>query len=163
MTIYDELHSDHLKLIGLIDELLDMPDRGDEDYRTNLIRDIEVEVVLHVRAEEKLLFDSMRSQKNPAYMNLLQRALKQHREVEQMLYALREKNKQDEENSSAVWRSAAEDFRDALVHHISHEELKLIPVARKAFTARENIQMGTDFLELKNEMRVQGIPMLRYA
>ena len=146
MTIYDEIHLDHLKLIGLIDKLLNMPDHGDEQYRTNLIHDIRDEFLPHARAEERILYNAMQMRKVRAA--LLRSAFKQHREAEKQLRTLLIKDDID-----ADWRQPAENLRDILAQHIREEEMQLFPLARQIFSNEECSRMSGAFVELKGEIR----------
>ena len=59
MTIYQELENDHKKVIGLIDKLI-AAEKSDPKMRENLVTQIRDELIPHARAEEAVLYNSIR-------------------------------------------------------------------------------------------------------
>lgn len=150
MQIFDELHTGHLKLLSMMDELLDMPDHEDEEYRANLISDIQDQLIPHTRAEELVFYNSLRACKVAS--ELICSSFNQHRELEALVQNLSSDNKANRD-----WRNAAERLRDALAHHVREEELQVFPVARRLLDSGTVEQIGRAFVDLKNEIHGETI------
>lgn len=150
MLIYDELHMDHLKVLGLVDELLDLPDDSDDEYRSNLIRDIRDELIPHARAEERVFYNAIR-RKREAPTGMIRSAYEEHFEAETHLRKLQLVDK-----VNGNWRDVAERLRDALAHHIREEETQIFPVAMDIFSESEANRMGREFTDLKEDVREEG-------
>lgn len=148
MLIYDALKNDHGKVKELLEELVALTE-GDQ-RRGTLIASIRDELIPHARAEESVLYNSLRS--IDATKNLVRESFQEHLEAEALLRTLQMKSKID-----ADWRTTAQKLKDALLHHIREEETSVFAAAREYLTEREAEMMGAAFERMKPEIRRENI------
>lgn len=148
MLIYDALKKDHEKVKGLLDELLAVTE-GDP-RRNQLIKSIRDELIPHSRAEESVLYNSLRS--IDATKDLVRESFQEHLEAEALLRTLQMKDKID-----ADWRTTAGKLKEALVHHIREEESAVFAAAQEYLTEREAEMMADAFEKMKPEIRKENI------
>lgn len=148
MAIYDALMKDHDKVTGLVNELV-MLEEGSGDH-SSLISQIRDELIPHARAEETVLYNSLRSLDEAK--DIVMHAYKEHIEAETLLRALQLKDKVD-----MHWRATAQKLRESVRHHIDEEEGRVFNVARQLFTDEEADMMEEAFETLKPEIREEGL------
>lgn len=148
MLIYDALKKDHEKVKGLLDELIALTE-GDP-RRNQLIKSIRDELIPHARAEESILYNSLRS--IDATKDLVREGFQEHVEAEALLRTLQMKDKID-----ADWRTTAGKLKEALAHHIREEETAVFAAAQEYLTEREAEMMGEAFEKMKPEIRRENI------
>ena len=147
MTIYEAIRNDHVKVTRLLDELVRM-NEGDA-VREELIEQIRDELIPHARAEESILYNTLRSLDQSK--DVVQHAYREHMEAESLLRLLQLKEKVDLD-----WKSTAIKLQQALSHHIQEEESEVFAAAKKVITAEEAMMMGVAFERLKPEVREEG-------
>lgn len=146
VDIYKALENDHQELKNLLSELVDLEEN--DSYREVVIENINTLLTSHSRAEESVLYNSMRAM---ADSDVVMHSYKEHMEAEAKLRKLQLK-----EVSGADWTTVATELRDALLHHIDEEEHDVFNEARKIFSKQEAEQMGEAFLTLQSQIRDQG-------
>lgn len=146
MDIYKALENDHKELRNLLSELVELEEK--DSYREVLIENIGKLLSSHSRAEESVLYNSMRAIGDS---ELVMHSYKEHMEAEALL-----KKMELKEVTGADWTKTAMELRDALLHHIDQEEHDIFAEAHKMFSAEESKQMGEAFLKLQSEIRDQG-------
>ena len=117
MLIYDALKKDHDKVKSLLTQLLAL-DNDDDDARESLVSQIRDELIPHSRAEESVLYNSLRT--SGAAKDMAMHSYKEHMETEVLLRMLQVRDKVDME-----WKETAQKLKDSLEHHIAEEEGKL--------------------------------------
>lgn len=147
MDIYTILKNDHVEVKELLDELIAL--KADDDYRMVLIEQIEKALIPHARAEESVLYNSIRALKSDT--SAVMHSYKEHATAETYLRALQIKDKADLE-----WKATAEKLRIALNEHIQEEEGKIFTEARNLFSDDEANMMGAAFEELKAKVEKEG-------
>lgn len=147
MDIYTTLKKDHDKVKYLLSELVDL--ENDDSYREVLIDQIAHELIPHSRAEESVLYNSIRavSSDNSDIMH----SFKEHIEVEGLLRALQLKDSTDMD-----WKSTAFKLQKSFLHHVSEEEGKIFSEAKKIFSETEASMMGSAFEALKSKASENG-------
>jgi len=146
MDIYSILKDDHEEVKNLLNELIALDE--DDSYRAVLVTQIEQALVPHARAEESVLYNSIRALSDQTEV---MHSFKEHMEAETLLRGL-----QFKEGVNMDWKSTAIKLKDALEHHIREEEGKIFSEARKIFTEEEARMMGDAFLSLKEQVSGQG-------
>lgn len=147
MLIYDALKKDHVKVLGLIDELIALDDK--DEGRDALVQEIRDTLIPHSRAEEKLFYNSIRAL--DADSGKVMRGFSEHVAAETMLRSL-----QVTEKVNLGWKKIAVSLRDALTHHIKEEETELFALAKKVLSTEEAEQIGVAFERLKPEIKEEG-------
>ena len=148
MQIYEALIQDHRKVQGLLQQLVGL-NEGDEDHRHDLVAQIRDELIPHSRAEEAVLYNSIRAVNTAK--NLIWHGYEEHMAAETLLRTLQAADKIDLE-----WKNLARQLQAALNHHIQEEESEIIPVAQQLFTAQEAEVMAEAFAGLKPAVRESG-------
>jgi hemerythrin-like domain-containing protein len=149
MQIYEELMKDHRKVMDLFNQLISQADATAE-VRNGLIDQIRDELIPHSRAEEAVFYNSLRE--IPEVKGLVMHGYAEHMEAETLLRTLQVTGKVD-----AGWRTVAEKLRDALAHHIEEEETEIFDAAKQVLAAEEAEMIGKAFVEMKPEIREQGL------
>ncbi len=149
MNIYEALKKDHVAVKQLLSELVALDEEKDEKRRHFLIEEIRDALVPHSRAEESVLYNSMRaiSSANDVVLH----GFTEHMEAEALLRTLQLKDKIDFD-----WKRTAKKLQHALQHHIQEEEGKIFNIAQQLFTDQEAIVMGEAFASLKPEIKKEG-------
>ena len=143
MLIYETLKKDHDKMKAYLRELVALED--DSPRRKTLVRKIRDELVPHSRAEESVLYNSMRmAQAKGKVMH----GFREHMEAETLLRTL-----QVMEIGTKGWKPIARQLKKALEHHIKEEETEIFAEAREVFTQEEAREMSTAFKRLKAEVK----------
>lgn len=148
MQIYEALEKDHDKVMELLRELISLTE-ANEERRGELIGEIRDELVPHSRAEESVLYNSLRLVEGEKAV--VAHSYQEHLQAEALLRTLQMKDKID-----ADWKQTAQKLKAALEHHIAEEESEVFEAARRVFTDEEAVQMGEAFERLKPEVREEG-------
>ncbi len=145
MQIYNALAKDHEKLKELLNELVSL-DEKDNESRHDLVQEIRDELVPHSRAEESILYNSMRALEEG--QSEAMHGYTEHMEAEALLRTLQVAEKID-----MGWKQTATKLKDALEHHIEEEESEIFATARELFTNEEAEMMGDAFERIKPQIR----------
>ena len=148
MQIYEALKKDHDALKPLLARLVISADES-VDERRSLIAKIRNELIPHSRAEEAVLYNSLRE--IPETSDLAWHGYGEHAEAEAMLRTLQVMDK-----VNADYTIIAKKLQDALLHHISEEEGKIFSAAKQVLAKEEAEMMTTAFMELKGEVEEQS-------
>ena len=148
MTILDAIRDDHDEIRSLLRELLETADE-DGEKRTDLIHQIKDVVIPHARAEEAVLYNSMRKADAPT--DMVYHGFAEHAETEVLLHTLVTTNAVD-----VGWKAVAQKLHDSLIHHVDEEESDLFPQAQEAFSEEQLEAMAEEFLAKKPEVREQS-------
>lgn len=148
MQIYEALKKDHDKVKQLMADLLAL-DNDNDEAREVLVSQIRDEIIPHARAEESVLYNSLRT--IDSTKNIAMHAYKEHMEIEGHLRMLQVKDKADMD-----WRETAEKLKRSFEEHIHEEEGLIFDMAKGVFTADEAEMMTTAFLRLKPEIKQEG-------
>lgn len=149
MLIYDQLHKDHEKVLGLMDQLLMLKD-DDNEQRSELVDEIRDELIPHSRAEESIFYNSLRML--DATKALAMHGYSEHMAAEGLLRMLQVKDA-----TNMDWKSTARKLREALQNHIREEESTMFEAGKQLFTNQEAQMMGEAFEKMKPEIRGEGI------
>ncbi len=147
MSIYEILKKDHKAVMDLLEQLISL--KADSGQREGLIEKIRGELIPHARAEESVLYNSLRSMEEAK--GRIGHVYQEHFEAETKLRTLQLKDKID-----ADWRKTARELKKTLQHHIHEEEGPVFSLAKELLTAQEAQSMGRAFLRLKNQVKKES-------
>ncbi len=149
MDIYQALKKDHDEVKLLLEELVTLHDT-ELDQRLELINKIREGLIPHSRAEEAVLYNSMRmaDMSNDGIMH----KYSEHVQAEGILRTL-----QIVDHSESSWRIFAKQLKEALEHHIKDEEEVLFVKAQQVFTQEEAVAMAKTFEALKPDIKEDGL------
>lgn len=148
MTIYEELKTDHKKVLGLLDQLV-AAEQADLKMKKKLVQQIADELIPHARAEEAVLYNSIREV--PGGSDVIGHAYREHMEAETILRSL-----QVAEAVNFDWVNGAKSLKKALSHHIDDEEGKVFTAAKQMFSNEEAVAMAEVFTKLKPMIKKQS-------
>jgi hemerythrin superfamily protein len=148
MNIYEALQTDHEKVRGLLNELIALDE--DNDRRSFLIEQIRDELIPHSRAEEAVLYNSLRMLDSSK--GIAMHGYAEHMEAEGLLRGLQAMDKFD-----TAWKTTAIKLKEALEHHIQDEESRIFSAARQTFTEEEAEAMAQTFEAMKPDIREEGL------
>ncbi|MGZ3770030.1 MAG: hemerythrin domain-containing protein [Bdellovibrio sp.] len=142
MHILNALRRDHDEVLELIDQILEL-DADDVETRNELVQQLSDVLIPHARAEEAVLYNSMRM--IDAAKELAMDRYMEHMEIEALLRML-----QVQELGNFNWKVTALRLRTALEDHILQEESAVFNATEALFTEQEAEAMCEVFLELKS-------------
>lgn len=140
MDIFSLLKRDHKELELLLEELISL--RLDDDYRYVLIEEIRHVLIPHLRAEESVLYNTLRA--IDADRALVFRNYQDHVEIETLLRTL-----QLMDRLNMDWKMTAERLYQSFLKHMLYEETEFFIDARELFTKDEQDDLGDAFEQLK--------------
>jgi hemerythrin superfamily protein len=149
LTIYDELKKDHRKVIDLLDQLIASEKNEDDNVRQKLVDQIRDELIPHARAEEAVLYNSIRDVETGK--DIIGHAYREHMEAETLLRGI-----QLTDTMKMSWVNGAKKLKEALEHHIQEEEGKVFTAAKSLFVEEEAVAMAQVFNEMKPLVRKQS-------
>ena len=149
MNIYEALKKDHVEVKELLTRLIAL-NNDDEDTRHELVEQIRDALIPHARAEEMVLYNTLRSLDSTH--GVVAHAYKEHLEAETLLRTLQMKDKIDSD-----WKETAVKLKEVLEHHIDEEEHKIFAVAKSVLSESEVEMMGKAFEKLKPGIKEESI------
>lgn len=147
MNIYEILEQDHQTVLGLLDSLVATDDLKESE---KLINKIASELIPHSRAEEAVLYNSIRDISTAS--EVVAHSYGEHMKAEALLRSL--------QVTGAIkvnWTEGGKKLKEALSHHIQEEQTKVFSAAKKLFTEEEAVSMGEVFNKLKPIIEEQSV------
>ena len=139
------LKTDHKKVRALLETLdtTDAPAR-----RTNLLRQIEVEVKAHATIEEEIFYPAFkRKAEESEQVEMFFEAKEEHGLVDIMLPKAKQSNP-----SSEQFAARAKVLKDLIVHHAKEEEKQMFKAAKELFDRDELKALGAQLQRRKREL-----------
>lgn len=139
------LKTDHKKVRALLETL----DRTDAPARrTNLLRQIEVEVKAHATIEEEIFYPAFkRKAEESEQVEMFFEAKEEHGLVDIMLPKTKQSNP-----SSEQFAARAKVLKDLIVHHAKEEEKEMFKAAKQLFDRDELKALGAQMQRRKREL-----------
>tara|TARA_Y100000780_G_scaffold166498_1_gene151315 strand:+ start:21340 stop:21876 length:537 start_codon:yes stop_codon:yes gene_type:complete len=148
LDIYEELKKDHREIKMMLNELVGLD--KDDDFRFLLISQIRSALLSHSRAEEAVLYNSLRTADGEPY-KIGMKGYKEHFEIEALLRGLQFMDRVD-----ANWKPMARKLKELLSSHLSNEEKEVFTLCKLMFNPVQAERMGRAFRELKNQVEQEG-------
>jgi hemerythrin-like domain-containing protein len=137
------LKADHAKVKGLFEQW----ENAEADQRVGLAESAFTELEVHAELEEQLFYPALRQRADEKETELLDEALKEHKEVKQMIAKLKAlRSNEDEE-----FENTFEDLMDAVSHHVQEEETEMLPRAETKL-ADQLGQLGAEMQRRKEQV-----------
>ncbi len=139
------LKEDHQKLKKLMDELEKTTERGVKT-REELFGKLVAELTVHEKIEEEIFYPAVKERATTKKLEeLIAESYEEHHFVDMVAAELKKTPFDAEE-----WGAKFKVMKENIEHHaVEEEEGKLFPKVRRAFTAEELKDLGTQMLELK--------------
>lgn len=144
MLIYDALKKDHEVLKNLLQQMEDTSE-GAVNRRRDLLQRLYDELVPHARAEEKVLYDTLKEIEGTEDIAL--EGYEEHSTVESLLREL-----QNMDPSDARWAAKLTVLKENLQHHLREEEDEMFSLARQVLAHEEAEMMTEAFQNLKKKV-----------
>lgn len=142
MTIYEKLKNDHDHLKVALQKLANAEDA---ESRQRLIEQVRELLVPHSRAEEAVLYNTLRDMDEGK--DVVSHGYQEHVMAETLLRGL-----QITEAVHLNWQAGVEKLKHDIGHHIAEEENKIFAVARRVLSEHEANAMGKAFDAIKPQM-----------
>jgi hemerythrin-like domain-containing protein len=149
MQIYDVLKKDHQAVLHLLEQMENTSD-GAVQKRRDLLTRLSEELVPHMRAEEKVLYDTLKEINETE--DLVLEAEEEHSTCEMVLHEL-----QSIEPSDKRWAAKLAVLKENLELHIEEEETEIFAQAKQVLAPEEAKMMAEAFKNLKAEVAEGGI------
>lgn len=142
-TIFSLLIKDHRALSSLLERIEKTTERGRKSRRV-LIAKAHDDFEKHARAEERVLYESLRDLK-PVHELILE-ADEEHGLARRLFDDLKRVDVADER-----WLAKFKVLKESIEHHVEEEEDEMFPKARKVLPLGEQRALGERFTEVKAE------------
>lgn len=144
MQIYDVLKKDHQVVLELLQQAEETSEKATK-RRQELLGRVRDELIPHVRAEEKVLYDTLKGINGTEEIALT--AYEEHHAAELTLRELEFMNPSDER-----WPAKLKVLKESLERHIEEEEGEMFDQARQVLAPEEAQMMAEAFKTLKAEV-----------
>ena len=154
-TVFEILHREHDEvkdLMALIEVSYDGDDPDSEARRVDRIRHMDElwrALHPHMKAEETTLYARMNEMKGDMREISLE-ATQEHRIVLQLVDELHGGARPND-----LWTAKFKVLKDHLLHHITDEEERLWPVARRVLSTREQVDLARAYEAARDPLRAQ--------
>lgn len=147
--ILKDLHEDHEKVSGLIEQMIQTED-GKE--RGAIFKEVMGELLAHSHAEQNVLYKKMEKSENDKSRSFAYEGENEHQLVEQQLQQMsRARNKTSEQ-----WTAQATVLRELVNHHVKEEEGTGFSCARSEFDSETLEKLGGQFRRQKEKLLAEA-------
>lgn len=147
--IYSLLKEDHETVKSLFEKLEATTSRA-KKAREQLFSEIKTELTLHSKAESETFYARLLAEKD-AKDEILE-ATEEHEVVTRLLADISSVAVDDER-----WMAKCTVLKEIMLHHVKEEEGEIFKAAKRILEKNEAIEIGTQFTELKNELKNQDL------
>jgi hemerythrin superfamily protein len=143
------LKEDHQKVKKILEELEKTTERGAKT-RQELFGKLMAELTVHEKIEEEIFYPAVKERAETKKVEeLIAESYEEHHFVDMVAAEIKQTPFEAEE-----WGAKFKVMKENIEHHaVEEEEGKLFPKVRRAFTADELEDLGTQMLELKEQTR----------
>ncbi len=145
MDIYGYLKRDHLKVRGLLENILSS---AKSDQKSQTFEEMKNEVLIHSETEHETFYEALRQHKE--IEQKIEHADKEHKEIENLLKQL-----STMDMNSAEWLTKFKELKQSLEHHIKDEETEIFEQAKKLLSDEQAKQLAEDMDDLKQQTVTQ--------
>lgn len=143
-TIEEVLRTEHRTVTTLLEELADTSEE-DVEERERLFAEVRLNLELHTRAEEVVVYDLLRQHEETRA--LAEAAQREHKEVSRLLEAIAAMPVDDEE-----WTAKLAEMSADLVGHIEKEEGELFAALRTLLDGGQERTLAETFEAMKSRL-----------
>ena len=146
------LKEDHQKVKKILEELEKTTERGVKT-RQELFGKLMAELTVHEKIEEEIFYPAVKERAETKKVEeLIAESYEEHHFVDTIAAEIKQTPFEAEE-----WGAKFKVMKENIEHHaIEEEEGKLFPKVRRAFTADELEDLGTQMLELKEQSQSEA-------
>ena len=148
MNAIDLLIEDHERVKDLLSRMTESTERAVKT-RTELLEKLEMEVTIHTRLEEEILYPAYKEAGGKEQLKMYHEAKEEHRTVDSMVLP----DLKATEPGSVEFSGRAKVCKELLEHHIEEEESEMFPEARELIGEARLEEMGQQMAELKTRLK----------
>ncbi|MFC3608393.1 hemerythrin domain-containing protein [Stutzerimonas tarimensis] len=148
MNAIELLVEDHERVKDILNRLSDTTERAVKT-RTELLQKLEMELVIHTRLEEEILYPAFKQAGRKEQEVMYHEAKEEHRTVDSLVLP----DLKETEPGSLEFAGRVKVCKELLEHHIEEEEEKLFPQAQELFDEQRLEALGAQMLALKKDLR----------
>jgi hemerythrin-like domain-containing protein len=119
----DLLKADHANVKNLFEQW----ENAETDQRARVAETVFAELEVHADLEEHLFYPAFRQRADKEEIDLLDEALKEHKEAKQTIAKLKALGADEDEKFETLF----DDLVDAVSHHVEEEETEMLPRAER--------------------------------
>jgi hypothetical protein len=147
IDLLDTLREEHEQVAVLLEQLVESSSAG---KRRALLAEIKANLIPHLRAEEKILYDALIANRAKAVQQNGEEGHIEHQLADRTLKLL---EKMDSP-TSAGFGAGAKVLKELVEHHVEEEENNVWSDAKRLFTADQRKRMNRQYLAAKARVRV---------
>lgn len=156
MNAIDLLKADHQTVKEILSQLQDSTDRAVKG-RTQLLQKLEMEVTVHTKLEEELLYPAFKTAGNKDDAEMYYEAKEEHRAVDSLVLP----DLKVTDPSAPEFAGRVKVLKELLEHHIEEEESELFPRAEKLLSKSQLAEMGEQMTARKAELKKEIAAILK--
>lgn len=150
MNAIDLLKADHQTVKEILSQLQDSTERAIKG-RTQLLHKLEMEVSVHTKLEEELLYPAFKEAGKKDDAEMYYEAKEEHRAVDSLVLP----DLKATDPSAPEFAGRVKVVKELLEHHIEEEESELFPRAEKLLSKSQLAEMGEQMTSRKAELKKQ--------
>ena len=150
MNAIDLLKADHERVKALLNQLSETTERAVKK-RTDLLAKLEMEVTLHTRLEEEILYPAFKKAGGKDEEKMYYEAKEEHRTVDSLVIP----DLKETDPGTPEFAGRAKVVKELLEHHIDEEESEMFPLAKKLLGKEALDAMGEQMGAMKAEYKKQ--------
>jgi hemerythrin-like domain-containing protein len=136
MNIFEALRVSHVVQRDLSARLLASMEDGPE--REQVFLELKRELIAHETAEERCFYVPLFE--HDSTVDASRHAIAEHHQMDEMVESLEEM-----EPGSAQWRDCAQKLCEKIEHHLTEEEQKFFPQARRVLTEEQKTSLAKEY------------------
>lgn len=148
MNAIELLKQDHVTVKALLEQLNSTTERGVKT-RTELLRKIEIELLVHTTIEEQVFYPAFKAAGAKEESVMSAEAKEEHRTVDSLVLP----DLKQTAPSSLEFAGRAKVLKELLEHHIEEEEKEMFPKAIKLLGKQKLAELGAEMEALKKSMK----------
>jgi hemerythrin superfamily protein len=137
------LTEDHKKVKKLFAQFEKIKDDGNSDEKSELVKQICTELLIHTHLEEEIFYPAVREAIDEE--DLIEEAEVEHNEVKQLIAEL-----EDLEPGGDHYDAKVKVMGENVEHHVEEEEEEMFPAAKKAKV--DTAELGARMMQRKQEL-----------
>lgn len=139
MNAIEMLEADHERVKHILSQLSESTERGVKK-RTELLAKLEMEVTLHTKLEEEILYPAFKKAGGKDQAVMYHEAKEEHRTVDSLVLP----DLKTTDPSTPEFTGRVKVIKELLEHHIEEEESEMFPQARKLLGKAELDALGEE-------------------
>ncbi|VVO38475.1 hemerythrin domain-containing protein [Pseudomonas fluorescens] len=142
------LEQDHVRVKDILGQLSESTERAVKK-RTELIAKLEMEITIHTRLEEEILYPAFKKAGGKEQVVMYHEAKEEHRTVDSLVLP----DLKATDPGTPEFSGRVKVVKELLEHHIEEEETEMFPQAEKLLGKATLEELGAQMEALKTQMK----------